>query len=107
MIRRAWARDPDVYLAAKTFVLILSGLAVAYLALLVVLPFTTFSLREMDWNDDGRTSLSEVLRGDDVGRRHAADEPAGCTEYFDLKTGLAVKVRCPGLVEARRGRGAG
>jgi hypothetical protein len=84
-----------MYRTAKIFVLIFGGLVGAYLALLLILPFTKFSLGEMDWNGDGHATLSEVLRGDDIGRRRPVDGPAGCIEYFDLKTGLPVKVTRP------------
>lgn len=54
-----------------------------------------FSWAERDWNDDGRTTLSEYFHAVELGARAAAcpDGSLG-TEYFRLKDGLPDKVDC-------------
>jgi hypothetical protein len=54
-----------------------------------------YSWHEMDWNDDGATTLAEVFRGIDMGKRTAYREGVRCVEYFDYKDGLPVRVDCP------------
>jgi ABC-type antimicrobial peptide transport system permease subunit len=49
---------------------------------------------EMDWNQDGRTSISEFLASSDIGRRAAHRDGQECVEYYAYKDGLPVKVVC-------------
>jgi hypothetical protein len=54
-----------------------------------------FTWEESDWNDDGQTTISEYLRGMDMGKRkYRADKD--CIEYFDYKAGQTYKVDCIG-----------
>jgi hypothetical protein len=54
-----------------------------------------YSLAVMDWNEDGRTSISEVLASSDIGCRIVERSGYRCTEYFSLKDGMTIKVVCP------------
>jgi hypothetical protein len=49
---------------------------------------------DRDWNGDGRTSLLEYLEAVDVGVRTVAVHGIACTEYFRLKDGLRIRLRC-------------
>jgi hypothetical protein len=48
----------------------------------------------MDWNQDGETSVSEVILVIDVGKRYAIKNEGNSVEYFAYKDGLAVKDIC-------------
>lgn len=50
-----------------------------------------FSWKEMDWNSDGTTSLSELLQSADVGKRTIQQDGQECVEYFAFKDGPAYK----------------
>jgi hypothetical protein len=55
-----------------------------------------YSWSEMDWNQDGITSIGEFFAASDIGKREITKNGKKCTEYFSYKDGLAVKVVCPG-----------
>lgn len=54
-----------------------------------------YSWKEMDWNQDGTTTFSEVLEASDVGRRAVKSEGKGCIEYYSFKDGLTIRMDCP------------
>lgn len=54
-----------------------------------------YSWKEMDWNQDGTTTLSEVLEASDVGRRGVIKAGKRCVEYYSFKDGLTVRMECP------------
>jgi hypothetical protein len=54
-----------------------------------------YSWREMDWNQDGTTSIAEVIYGSDIGRREVIRDQKSCVEYYPYKDGLPVKTVCP------------
>jgi len=54
-----------------------------------------YSWKEMDWDLDGSTSLSEFLRSSDIGKRKVMQNGVECVEYYAFKDGLAVKTVCP------------
>ncbi len=54
-----------------------------------------YSWNEMDWNQDGTNTLSEVLEASDVGRRAGSKGGKHCIEYYSLKDGLTVRMECP------------
>ncbi|THF61970.1 hypothetical protein [Pseudothauera rhizosphaerae] len=56
---------------------------------------TGYSIQEMDWNSDGETTVSEMLRAIDIGRRSIRKDGLECQEYFSFKDGLPVRVVCP------------
>jgi hypothetical protein len=39
-----------------------------------------YSLEEMDWNNDGETSLNELLDASDIGKRTTIENNKTCTE---------------------------
>ncbi len=49
----------------------------------------------MDFDHDGTTSLGEFFTAADVGTRPMQRGDRACTEYFLLKDGAPVKLRCP------------
>ena len=49
----------------------------------------------MDWNQDGRTSIAEIINGSDIGTREIAVNGVECVEYFAYKDGLTIKIVCP------------
>ena len=55
----------------------------------------SYSWKEMDWNQDGTTTLSEVLEASDVGRRAVNRGGKHCVEYYSFKDGLTVRMECP------------
>lgn len=54
-----------------------------------------YSWSEMDWNQDGTTSISEFFAASDIGKRSVISAGKECIEYFAYKDGLPVKVVCP------------
>lgn len=54
-----------------------------------------FSWAEMDWNQDGSTTITEFFRSSDIGTRSTTNGDKKCVEYYSFKDGLAVKVVCP------------
>jgi hypothetical protein len=56
---------------------------------------TGYSITEMDWNSDGRTTVGEIWRAVDVGHRITINDGMTCQEYFSLKDGLPIRVVCP------------
>ena len=52
---------------------------------------------EMDFDHDGRTSVGEFLMAADVEQRVMVSHGQRCIEWFSLKDGLPVAVRCPSL----------
>jgi hypothetical protein len=54
-----------------------------------------YSIDEMDWDSDGRTTLTEMFRSIDVRRREVKRDGVECQEFYNLKDGLPVRVDCP------------
>lgn len=50
---------------------------------------------DMDWNQDGRTSITEIIESSDIGLRSKIIDDVECAEYFAYKDGLPIKVVCP------------
>lgn len=50
---------------------------------------------EMDWNQDGQTSIGEFFVSSDIGKRQTNRNGGECTEYYSFSDGLSVKVVCP------------
>jgi hypothetical protein len=50
---------------------------------------------DMDWNQDGSTSIGEVLDSKDVGTSEVVKEGKQCVEYWSYKDGLPIKTVCP------------
>jgi hypothetical protein len=69
--------------------------AALYLGFLAVLALRSgYSWREMDWDDDGTTTLAEFFETVDIARRPAPRDGQICTELYRLKDGLPVRVEC-------------
>jgi hypothetical protein len=54
-----------------------------------------YSWSEMDWNEQGRTSIQDFSRAADIGRRTINKNGSNCVDYYSYKDGLSVKVTCP------------
>ncbi|ALN65687.1 hypothetical protein GLA29479_4860 [Lysobacter antibioticus] len=54
-----------------------------------------YSWVDMDWNQDGSTSLFEFVSTGDVGVRQVKRGSRDCREYFSYKDGLPIKTVCP------------
>ena len=54
-----------------------------------------YSWVEMDWDQNGSTTISEFLESSDIGTRPIQKDEKECVEYFSFKDGLTVKVVCP------------
>ena len=48
----------------------------------------------MDWNQDGKTSIREVIESTDIGSRQIMLDGTECVEYFSCKDGLPIKIVC-------------
>jgi hypothetical protein len=53
-----------------------------------------YGWREMDWNSDGRTTLSEFLASADIAKRSVQRGQDVCWEYYALKDGFPVRTDC-------------
>ena len=53
-----------------------------------------YSWKDMDWNQNGETSLTEFFQASDVGVRETQKEGKACMEYYDYKDGLQIKIVC-------------
>lgn len=70
---------------------VVSILALAYGAVLLT---HDYSWAEMDWNQDGHTSIREFFMAIDVGKREISITGKRCIEYYAYKDGLPVKALC-------------
>jgi hypothetical protein len=78
-----------IFLAAVFFILII------YLLLCGSSSFRHgYSWGEMDWNNDGKTTIAEFFEASDIGRRNVIVDGRPCVEYFAFKDGLAVRIDC-------------
>jgi hypothetical protein len=53
-----------------------------------------YSWQEMDWNNDGQTTLMEVWDSAEVGRSETQKHGKACSEYFHFKDGVPFKSVC-------------
>jgi hypothetical protein len=64
----------------------------AYLSLWECAPFLTgYTLNEMDWNQDRTTSLGEIFKSKEVGKRAIESNGKKMIEYYSLKDGHFIK----------------
>jgi hypothetical protein len=54
-----------------------------------------YSWKEMDWHQQGKTSLSDFFAASDIGKREIVKLNKKCVEYYAYKDGLPVKTVCP------------
>ncbi|MCL2656180.1 MAG: hypothetical protein FWD62_01960 [Betaproteobacteria bacterium] len=80
----------------KRLIAVASILAIVVVTGLAILILRTgYTIQEMDWDSNGKTTISEMLRAIDIGRRPIMKEGQECQEYFHFKDGLPVRVVCP------------
>lgn len=83
----------------KAFILLtlaVGFLAFCYFSFRIFISFNKgYSAAEMDWNQDGKTTISEIISGSDVGKRAIILNDVNCFEYYFLKDGLTAKIVCP------------
>lgn len=65
-----------------------------YLFLGVVAMRSRFGWTEMDWNNDGRTTLGEALATADVIERPDPAGRVGCVELVWARTGKRIRIEC-------------
>lgn len=53
-----------------------------------------YAWREMDWNNDGRTSIGEFLEAGDTVERQTLVEGQRCVQIVAMKDGLVLKTKC-------------
>ena len=53
-----------------------------------------FSWSEMDWDEKGYTSMEDLWRASDIGKRELLYEGKLCVEYYSYKDGLPIKLKC-------------
>lgn len=53
-----------------------------------------YSWHDMDWDQNGTTSISELFMASDTGKREIIRDGRKCIEYFAYKDGLPMKVVC-------------
>jgi hypothetical protein len=71
------------------------SIAVCYFAVLAYVSWGKgFSWENMDWNQNGKTSLTEFFRASDVGVREIQKEGKTCKEFYAYKDGLPIKIVC-------------
>lgn len=87
-----WTRPLTLQRFALAVVVIVAVLSCAYVTLVKIA--AGYSWSDMDWNEDGSTTLSELLGAGDIGSRPVVRDGHPCTEFFSLKDGSPVKVRC-------------
>jgi hypothetical protein len=78
----------------KLIVLIVLLFVIYYLILLIIIIRSNYSWNDMDWNQDGSTSISEMFSSNDIGVRRIKEHAKNCLEYFSYKDGLAIKQVC-------------
>ena len=54
-----------------------------------------YSWNEMDWNQNGETSLFELIESSDIGKRTVKINDKNCIEYYAFKDGIGIKTVCP------------
>ena len=79
------------------FLLLVAGIGVSavYLGMrALAVERQGYAWDEMDWNEDGTTTLSEYFMSSDVGKRPITTDGETCVEYFHYKDGSPIRVVC-------------
>ncbi len=77
-------------------ILSILSIVACYIAVLAYVSWGKgFSWEDMDWNQNGETSLTEFFKTSDVGVREIAKKGEACKEFYDYKDGLPIKIVCP------------
>lgn len=53
-----------------------------------------YSWQEMDWKQNGSTSIGDFFAASDIGKREVVQDGQKCFEYYAYKDGLPVKTVC-------------
>ena len=84
--------------AIRTGLLLLAAslaLGGVYIGILIIsVERQGYAWSEMDWNQDGTTTLTEYFMSSDVGKRATARDGDTCTEYFHYKDGSSIRLAC-------------
>lgn len=65
-----------------------------YGKLAIAVQQTRFTWKEMDWNGDGRTTISEYFQTADVLERKVERDGKECVELFSARSGKVLRVEC-------------
>ncbi|EAQ26599.1 hypothetical protein [Roseovarius sp. 217] len=77
------------------FALAFTILIGAYASLRINAAFNNgYAWSDMDWDEDGRTTVLEAIAGSDVGNRKKIIDGLNCKEYFALKDAQPLKTVC-------------
>lgn len=71
--------------------LVILTVSSAYLFLITKSPL---SFEEMDFNNSGYVTFSELNYANSYGTRELRENDKICTEFFALKDGLRIKLKC-------------
>lgn len=63
-----------------------------------------YSWKDMDWNQDGKTTVSEFLEASEIGHRRVSQDGKECRDYYALKDGLSIRMDCIADVNRQAGR---
>ena len=86
-----WLREKRTALLATLGVIIVLVPAALYLHLLTQSPL---SIKQMDFNDNGIVTLSELMYASAYGVRTIHRDDDSCREYCSLNDGLSLRVDC-------------
>jgi len=82
----------------KKFIIItifIFTILICYLSIRVIVAFNRgYSFAEMDWNQDGETTIFEMIIASDIGKRIIISDNSKCCEYYSFKDGLTIKIIC-------------
>lgn len=81
----------------KTLIALLGLLVMIFIVYGTVITYdvlSRFSFSELDFNENGTTSLSELFTAGDLGKRPVDVNNKGCIDYFYLKDGTSFKIKC-------------
>lgn len=54
-----------------------------------------YAWSEMDWNEDGKTTIAEFLRSADIGKHQIQLNGVICSEFYELKDAMPIRTICP------------
>ena len=59
-----------------------------------------YSWKEMDWNQDGHTSIGEFFEAINIGKREKTIDNQKCVDFFSYKDGQSIKLVCPSPINS-------
>jgi hypothetical protein len=57
----------------------------------------SYDWKEMDWNNDGSTTINEIFSAADTGIRPVSWRGTDCQEIYSLKDGATLNLKCGGV----------